>query len=354
MKKYKSQIVVGLGTGRCGTMSLAYLLNWQENSEVCHEKSSYLIPWKDGEKKIDEFLHWASELTKQKRLVGDVAFYYLNYIEYLLSLNSHIKFICLQRERAGTVASYMKYTINRNHWMPHDGTLWNKCVWDNCHPKYECSGKEKALERYWDDYYLTANELQRKYPDSFRIFQTSTLNTETGQRDILSFIGIEKQRLSVGIQFNSAHGLKTYLTRFSVIILTHHAGLLEKVLSDVCQQSIGNSEFEVIVVDNDSSDETRFVTESFCRHYPNVRYYFETRQDIFHSWYEAQGQYVVYINDDCQVPIQWLSVANDIIEQHAPTMFSMLPCYTFYNHSMKYEDVMEYFSMGTVFYYHDR
>jgi hypothetical protein len=29
MKTYQSQIVIGLGTGRCGTMSLAYLLNWQ-------------------------------------------------------------------------------------------------------------------------------------------------------------------------------------------------------------------------------------------------------------------------------------------------------------------------------------
>jgi len=28
-KKYQSQIIIGLGTGRCGTMSLAYLLDWQ-------------------------------------------------------------------------------------------------------------------------------------------------------------------------------------------------------------------------------------------------------------------------------------------------------------------------------------
>ena len=56
---------------------------------------------------------------------------------------------------------------------------------------------------------------------------------------ILSFVGIEKPRLSIGIQFHS-RGIKTYLTRFSVIICTHnHADLLKNVLSDVCQQSIG-------------------------------------------------------------------------------------------------------------------
>ena len=98
-KKSQSQIVIGLGTGRCGTMSLAYLLDWQENSEVYHEKAQYAIPWKGGEKVIDEFLQWASEVAKRKQLVGDVALYYLNYVEYLLSLNHNVKFLCLQRDR---------------------------------------------------------------------------------------------------------------------------------------------------------------------------------------------------------------------------------------------------------------
>jgi len=342
MKKYQSQIVIGLGSGRCGTMSLAYLLNWQTNSEVSHEKSRYIMPWKGGEKTIDKFLNWASEVAKQKRLVGDVALYYLNYVEYLLSLNPHIKFFCLQRDRASTVASYMKHTKDRNHWMPHDGIVWQKHSWDNCYPKYEVLSKENALERYWDDYYLTANQLQTKYPHSFRLFQTTTLNTEAGQKAILSFLGIENMRLSLGIHFNSARGIKTYLTRFSVIIFTHnHPDLLKNLLSEVCQQSIGDSEFEVIVVDNNY--QTRFLTESFCQRYPNVRYCFEPKQGIFcvhrRGWREARGQYVVYIDDNCQVPIQWLTVANEIIEQHTPTMFSLLPYYTFYHHSIKYEDV---------------
>jgi len=346
MKAYKSQIVIGLGTGRCGTMSLAYLLNWQENSKVYHEKARNRISWQGDEKTIDKFLLWASEAAKQKRLVGDVAFYYLNYVEYLLSLNPNIKFVCLQRDRASTVTSYMKHTKDMNHWMLHDGTRWQKSSWDHCYPKYEVLSKEKAIEQYWDDYYLIANELQTKYPDSFRIFKTATLNTEAGQRAILAFIGIENPRLSVGIQFNSDRGIKNYLTRFSVIICTHnHADLLKNVLADVCQQSIGHSEFEVIVVDTNSTDETRFVTEPFCQYYPNVRYCFDASLSHAHQrgWHEALGQYVVYIDDECQVPTQLLTVANDIIEQYSPTMFSVLSYHTFYNHSIKYEEVMKDF-----------
>ena len=344
MKKYQSQIVIGLGTGRCGTMSLAYLLDWQENSEVYHEKGQYTIPWKGGEKTIDKFLHWASEVAKQKQLVGDVALYYLNYVEYFLSLNPRIKFVCLQRDRASTVASYLKHTEGINNWMTHDGTIWKTNLWDNCYPKYDVLSKEEAIELYWDDYYLTADKFQTQYPNSFRIFQTSALNTEAGQRAILSFIGIEKPRLSIGIQFHSVHAVKTYLTRFSIIICTHnHADLLKNVLSDVCQQSIGQSKFEIMVVDNNSTDQTRFVTESFCQRYPNIRYCFEAEQGLFHAyqhgWREARGQYVVYINDDCQVPIQLLTVADDIIEQHASTMFSVLPNYTFYNHC-EYKSVL--------------
>ena len=203
VKQMFKQVVIGLGTGRCGTKSLSYLLNLQENAEVYHERRHYKIAWENAEKEIDAFLQWAEGKTN-RTMVGDVGFYYLPYVEYILLRHPEIKFVCLQRACASTVASYMKHTRGRNHWMEHDGTRWKVDPWDHCFPKYDVVSKNKAIELYWQDYYSLATKFQEKYPDSFRIFPTSALNTEEGQREILSFIGIPKakMRLHVAIRLN--------------------------------------------------------------------------------------------------------------------------------------------------------
>jgi glycosyltransferase involved in cell wall biosynthesis len=48
------------------------------------------------------------------------------------------------------------------------------------------------------------------------------------------------------------------------------------------------------------------------------------------GWLEAQGEYVGYVDDDCKVPTQWLSMAKEIIDQIAPAIFGG-PSYPFYN-----------------------
>ena len=60
---------------------------------------------------------------------------------------------------------------------------------------------------------------------------------------------------------------------FSVVICTYNrAHLLPTVLQTVCEQALDCAEYEVLVVDNNSTDETRFVTEAFMQRYENVRY----------------------------------------------------------------------------------
>ena len=121
----------------------------------------------------------------------------------------------------------------------------------------------------------------------------------------------------------------------SVVICTfNRAELLGSALQTLCEQSINKSYYEVIVVDNNSQDSTRNLTENFCRNYPNIKYFLETRQGLSHArnrgWFEAKGEYVGYVDDDCQVPAQWLTVAKEIIDQMAPAILGG-PTYPFYN-----------------------
>ena len=112
----------------------------------------------------------------------------------------------------------------------------------------------------------------------------------------------------------------------SVVICTYNrAELLANALQTLCEQTINKFHYEVLVVDNNSKDNTRAVTKDFCRSYPNIRYCFEKRQGLSHArnrgWREANGLYVAYVDDDCKVPTQWLTVAKKIIEEQSPSVF---------------------------------
>lgn len=123
-------------------------------------------------------------------------------------------------------------------------------------------------------------------------------------------------------------------TFLSVVVCTYNrANLLATVLQSLCEQSIETSECEVIVVDNNSNDNTREVVDEFCRCFTHVRYCFEPQQGLSYArnrgWQEARGKYVGYTDDDCKVPRQWLAVAKEIIEQVSPDVFGG-PHYAFY------------------------
>ena len=121
----------------------------------------------------------------------------------------------------------------------------------------------------------------------------------------------------------------------SVIVCTQNrADLLANVLQTLCEQTLSAASYEIIVVDNDSKDHTRLVTENYCRDYDNVRCCIELKHGLSHArnrgWLEAKGRYVGYVDDDCKTPKEWLTVAKKIIDQFEPTAFGG-PYYAFYN-----------------------
>lgn len=126
----------------------------------------------------------------------------------------------------------------------------------------------------------------------------------------------------------------------SVVVCTYNrAELLANALQTLCEQTINKSHYEVLVVDNNSKDNTSSVTKDFSLRHPNIRYCFEIRQGLSHArnrgWQEANGLYVAYIDDDCKVPTQWLRIAKEIIDQIAPAVFGG-PYYAFYNSPKPY------------------
>jgi len=99
----------------------------------------------------------------------------------------------------------------------------------------------------------------------------------------------------------------------TVILCTYNrCQSLAKALESVAASRFPEpAEWEVLVVDNNSSDRTRQVVEEFCRRYPGrFRYLFEPRQGKSHALNsgirEARQEVLAFLDDDVEVDPDWL------------------------------------------------
>ncbi len=240
-----TRLIFGLGSGRCGTTSLANLLNGQPGVVCFHESNAMGMAWSGAEHAVHSVLndfegvlaggpramsvdlgayhrmagkdplHRLTTLERV-RAIGDVASYYLPYVEMILERAPGAVFPCLRRDRQETVDSFVKKVTvgpapvkpkgltlgkrqaapplrQRNHWVDHNGRQWVAAPrYDNCFPHYEPGlSLAEAIGRYYDEYYQTAEALAARHPASVRIFDVTALNSEAGQAAILAFCGLE-------------------------------------------------------------------------------------------------------------------------------------------------------------------
>jgi glycosyltransferase involved in cell wall biosynthesis len=99
----------------------------------------------------------------------------------------------------------------------------------------------------------------------------------------------------------------------SVILCTYNrCQSLTKALGSIALSALPESiDWEVLVVDNNSRDQTRDVVEDFCRRYPGrFRYLFESRQGKSYALNtgirEARGDVFAFMDDDVIVDSTWL------------------------------------------------
>ena len=98
--------------------------------------------------------------------------------------------------------------------------------------------------------------------------------------------------------------------RISAIICTlNRAAYLEKAIQSLADQTLPEEQFEIIVVDNGSTDNTKTMVEGF-KHLENLRYIYEPIMGLSQArntgWQNAQGDYVAYLDDDAIACPEWL------------------------------------------------
>lgn len=112
----------------------------------------------------------------------------------------------------------------------------------------------------------------------------------------------------------------------SVVIPTYNrSALLRSTVNSVLNQDTQTT-FEVIVIDNNSSDDTKAVVDSLMEKHPGkVRYVVERKQGNAHARNrgieEARGAIIAFVDDDVTVAQNWLTSLKTILDARTDLSF---------------------------------
>jgi len=209
--------VLGIGSGRCGTTSLASFLNAQKTITCTHERYDQRSMWYREYPLAKQQLKSILE-PKEGPIVGDVGQSYLKFIQDILDEYDTVKIICLKRDREKTINSFLKWSAARYpKWLflqnspttcvvggklMHLTNLGLLAEW--CLRRVDEQSVRVDLGNYYDDYYEHCEILEKNNGGKFKIFPTETLNTKTGMREILDFIDLaEKDMIFKKVRANT-------------------------------------------------------------------------------------------------------------------------------------------------------
>ncbi len=190
-------LVLGIGTGRCGSTSLATLLDAQRGAHVTHEHAPVLA-WGRGTAADRFHIRRFREHAGRHRLFGDVAHWWLPRLADIAAAFPGLRVIVVRRERQATVNSFAKLRAqagtgalpwggNREGIGPHN-------IWRSTYPPSEPMDFAEAIGSFWDRYYNEASRVLTVSGAAHLLVETETLSDPATQRRILDLVGVARDR----------------------------------------------------------------------------------------------------------------------------------------------------------------
>jgi hypothetical protein len=205
MMQDPGKLIIGVGTGRCGTKSLVRLLAQQPATHATHERFQDRVRW-NCPKNLWPLRLWRDTAQQEGPPVrAEVALHWTPHIRAFLKWADQegrtLRVVGLKRSREETIDSYMRWKPDADHWSYHGHRSQATDDWDHCYPpEMEADSKREAIGLFWDRVY---SELESIDDERVKVFRTEDLNTEEGVRSILSHCGYEDPVVDVGIQIQA-------------------------------------------------------------------------------------------------------------------------------------------------------
>lgn len=122
------------------------------------------------------------------------------------------------------------------------------------------------------------------------------------------------------------------MIRFSFITCTYNRDkYIAQTLESVCKQTFIPSAYEIIVVDNNSTDSTAGICEEFGQKYSdrNFRYFKEINQGLSFALNrgikEARGEYLIFVDDDETIVPEHLERLDNHLNNFPDTLLAASP-----------------------------
>jgi glucosyl-dolichyl phosphate glucuronosyltransferase len=111
----------------------------------------------------------------------------------------------------------------------------------------------------------------------------------------------------------------------SVVICTYNRALLLKsALESLRKQTLDKSIFEIIIIDNNSSDNTKAIVKKFLNNNKSIKlsYFFEKKQGLAVARNTgvriSKGKYIAFLDDDSRADQSYLKIAAQILKKIKP------------------------------------
>jgi glucosyl-dolichyl phosphate glucuronosyltransferase len=122
----------------------------------------------------------------------------------------------------------------------------------------------------------------------------------------------------------------------SIVVCTYNrCSLLESAVKSLMQQTVSKNLYEVIVIDNNCTDDTKNVVEKLKSEYENLKYIIEGKTGLSNArntgYINAQSAYIGYTDDDAKVSSNYVEQCLKIIDNYKPDIFGG-PVYPFYEY----------------------
>jgi hypothetical protein len=214
VRRTPGNIVIGIGSGRNGSTSLAEMLSTIEASCCTHENPP-LICWSPEPEEVRFHMKRLERLAEHFAVVADVAHWWLNAVPELFARIPSARVIGVRREVESCVRSFLKIkgagAGSCNHWVPYGNGIWSAERWDPTYPTYDVpegayddpnGAKCKLVRRYVREYNSAMCALAIRWPTKIMMIKTEDLSDRTAQGTLYNFVGangaFKTVRLNIG------------------------------------------------------------------------------------------------------------------------------------------------------------
>lgn len=181
---------VGIGTGRCGTNSLAKIVGACENTHTTHEM--YQLYWYETNSRLGDMIRDMRERGKKGILRGEISQAVGPHVGELRSSFPDLKVVCLHRDKASTVASFMNFGSfmirpqDKRKWV--EGCMGNdaRANAQRAFPLIDAVTTEQAFGFYWEMY----EEIMRRIAAPVLHLDVTNLSKDEKVTELFEFLQI--------------------------------------------------------------------------------------------------------------------------------------------------------------------